>query len=251
MPAIAFTIGLSVVPVKGEFGGVVPDSLLARLASLVGPASLTVRVNSVGVSVFADSNTVSSLTVDSEPVVSSGMGSLLLDVSPDSHVVVTSGVLSNDHHVTGRSGSNVHSSTSELSPVLSSAGVTSRFVDLSVLADNGGLTVVLDSDSVGSARGVSVDVEFTLFEEGNFTSAVDNPDLSIGTGTDIKGSHGVRLPLGVLGSERSDDSFLGDGEDLTSGGDSNSAGILSSSDVLTVSGDFTIKSGSVDGSIDS
>jgi len=121
VPSVSVTVGLSFVPVKGELGDVVPHSLLARLASLVGPGGNTVSGDSVGVSVLADSKSVSSLSVDSVPVVSSGMGSLLLDVSPDSHVVVTGGVLSNDHHVTGRSSSDIKGSTLELSPVLASA----------------------------------------------------------------------------------------------------------------------------------
>jgi len=244
VPALSVTVGLSVVPVKGELGGVVPDSLLAGFASLVGPAGFTVSGDGVRVSVSADSNTVSSLTVDSVPVVSSGMGSLSFDVSPDTHVVVTGGVLSNDHQITGRSSSNVLSSTSELLPVLSSTFVTLRFEDLVVLADNGGLTVVLNSDSVGGTRGVSVGIELALLEEGNFTSAVDNPDLSVGSGTDINGSHGVRFPCGVLRSERSDDSRVGDGEDFALGGDSNSLGSVS--DNFTVLSGLVIKSGSVD-----
>ena len=119
-----------------------------------------------------------------------------------------------------------------------------RLEDLSVLADNGGLAVVLNSDSVGRAGGVSVNVEFALLEEGGLSTSVDNPDLSVGSGSDINGSHGVRFPLGVLGSERSDDSGRGDGEDLTSGGDSNSAGF--GTDDLKVSSGFTIKTGSED-----
>jgi hypothetical protein len=122
--------------------------------------------------------------------------------------------------------------------------VLNRLEDLSVLADNGGLAVVLNSDSVGRAGGVSVNVEFALLEEGGLSTSVDNPDLSVGSGSDINGSHGVRFPLGVLGSERSDDSGRGDGEDLTSGGDSNSAGF--GSDDLKVSSGFTIKTGSED-----
>jgi hypothetical protein len=254
VPALFVTVGLSVVPVKGELGGVVPDSLLARLASLVGPASFTVSGDGVRVSVLADSNTVSSLTVDSVPVVSSGVRSLSLDVSPDAHVVVTSGVLSNDHQITGRTGSNVFSSTSELHPLLSMSFVLLRLEDLFVLADNGGLTVVLNSDSVGGTRGVSVDVELALLEESNFTSSVDNPDLSVGTGTDINGSHVVRFPFGIGVSKRSDDSRCGDGEDFALGGDSNSGLLVSafthsigfSADNLTVLVSLVIKSGSED-----
>lgn len=244
VPSVSVTVGLSVVPVKGELGDVVPHSLLARLASLVGPGSNTVGGDSVRVSVLADSNTVSSLTVDSVPVVSSGMGSLLLDVSPDSHVVVTSGVLSNDHQVTRRSSSDIKGSTLELSPGLSSAFVSFGLEDLSVLADNSGLSVVLNSDSVSGTRSVSVNVEFTMLKEGGLASSVDDPDLSVGSSTDINGSHGVRSPLGVLGSERSDDSRVGDSEDLTSGSDSNSVG--SSTDDSIVSSGFAIKSGSED-----
>jgi len=189
VPALLFTVGLGIVPVKSELGGEVPDSLLAGFASLGGPCGFTVGGDNVRVSVHADSNTTGSLTVDSVPVVSSGMVSLSFNEFPDSHVFVASGVLSDDHEITGRSSSDVHSSSSELGPLLSVVGVLVRLEDSTVLADNGGLSIVLDGNSVGVTRSVSVNVEFALLEEGDLSSSVDNPDLTVGTGTDINGSH--------------------------------------------------------------
>lgn len=226
VPSLLFTVGLGIIPVQGELGGEVPDSLLAGFASLLGPCGFTVGGDDVRMSVFADSNTAGSLTVDSVPVVSSGVGSLSLNEFPDSHVFVASLVLSDDHEITGRSSSDVHGSTSELHPLLSVVSVLGGLEDSTVLADNGGLSIVLDGNSLGVARSVSVNVEFALLEEGDLSSSVDNPDLAIGTGTDINGSHGVGFPGGVLGSERFDDSRVGDGEDLTLGSDGNSLGVL-------------------------
>ena len=91
--------------------------------------------------------------------------------------------------ITGRSSSDVYSSSSELGPLLSVVGVLVRLEDSTVLADNGGLSIVLDCNSVGVTWSVSVNVEFALLEEGDLSSSVDNPDLTVGTGTDINGSH--------------------------------------------------------------
>lgn len=181
----------------------------------------------VSVSVHADGDTTGTLTVKSVPVVSSSMVSLSLDEFPDSHVFVASLVLSDDHEITRRSSSDIHGSSGELEPLLSVTFVLDGFEDSGVLADNSGLSIVLNSDSVGVAGSVTVNVEFTGLEESNLSSSVHNPDLSVGTSTDIEGSHGVGFPGGVLRSERSDDSGVGDGEDLTLGGDGDSLGILS------------------------
>ena len=182
----------------------------------------------VSVSVHAYGETTSSLTVKSVPVVSSSMVSLSLDEFPDSHVFVASLVLSDDHEITRRSSSDVHGSSGELEPLLSVTGVLDRFEDSGVLADNSGLSIVLNSDSVGVAGSVTVNEEFTGLKESDLSSSVHNPDLSVGASTDIEGSHGVGFPGGVLRSERSDDSGVGDGEDLTLGGDGDSLGVLSS-----------------------
>ena len=226
VPSLLFTVSLGVVPVKGELGGEVVDSLLSGLTRLGGPGGVTVSLHDVGVSVLADSKSVGSSTVESVPVVSSGMSTLSLDVFPESHVLLSGLVHTDDHKVTTRSRGDVHGASFELHPLVSTLLVLDGLPDSAVLADNVGLSIVFNGDSVSFTRGVSVGVEFALLEEGDLASVVDNPDLSVGTSADINGLHGVGFPGGVLLGEGLHGTVVGDSEDGALGGDSNSLGVL-------------------------
>jgi len=205
------------------------DSLLSGLAGLFGPGRFTGGRNDVRVSILADSKSTGAFSVESVPVVSSGVSSLSLDVFPETHIVRASLVVSNDQKVTGRSSSNVHGFAFEVDPVVSALFVAGRLPNFTTLANDSGLTVVFDSDSVSVARGVSVGVELAIVEESDFTSAVDNPDLSVGANANINSLHQVGFPLGVFESEGIYDSGFSDGEDCALGADGNSVGVLKTS----------------------
>lgn len=226
VPSLLFTVSLGVVPVKGELGGEVVDSLLSGLTRLGGPGGFTVSGDNVGVSVLADSKSLSSLSVESVPVVSSGVLALSLDVFPESHVLFTGLVHTDDHKVTARSRSDIHGASFELRPGISTLSVLDGLPDSAVLADDVGLSIELNRDSVGVTRGVSVSEEFAFVEEGDLASSVDNPDLSVGASADINSLHLVGFPGGGVFGERLHGTVGGDDEDGATGGDSNSLGVL-------------------------
>ena len=225
-PSLLLTVVLGTFPGKSNLGGEVPDVLLSRFTSLIGPHRVAFVIDSVRVSVLANSNSTSGLTGESEPVVASGVISLSLNEFPDSHVAVSGLVLSDNENVTRRTGSDIHSFSSKFNPLLSRMVVVNRSVDVVVLTCNPRLSIEFNSNSVSVTRSVSVNVEFTFsVQESGFTSGISDPDLSVSSSTNIGCSHSVGFPFGVSSRERLNLIIVSDNEDFTVRGDSNSLSI--------------------------
>jgi hypothetical protein len=123
-----------------------------------------------------------------------------------------------------------------------------RSVDVSTSANNPGLAGVIHGDSLGVARGVSVDVEVSFFVESSLSSSVDNPDLAVVTDTDIVGSHFVGFPFSA--DKSLDDVMVGNNPRSSHGVSGDSGGVSSNgsspfgSDSLV---NFSVKAGNPDG----
>ena len=107
------------------------------------------------------------------------------------------------HPTPSSTGSNIHSFSSKLNPLLSRMVVVNRSVDVVVLTGDPRLSIEFNSNSVSVTRNVSINVEFTFsVQECGFTSGISDPDLSVrlnsGTGDDRVI---INVPKSTLGAQ--------------------------------------------------